>query len=316
VSAFIRHLLFHDVELVATGRGPRRIESFRRLPPEEAAFRRRMQACRQGGRGDQRRRLMAERQRQDTAVSHDADGNTSAPTVGTAQLEQLPADAYRPAGYKSATSTSASSFSSGGFTNDTEFGSISPSWSNDAFPELASVTSVFETHRPFSPTELLREPVVVGGGHYPLPPLPVLDAAVQTDAADVRDSAVDARPLPRPWLEVPQIASSALAERAAQLMFADPVASPRTLADRLFGLLPTPPSLGERRSIQLAVRFASDTMSHTADNLLNTIAAYFGHLYVVDPTAMLRVIAEHLDAWRRRPFAPEEGPVIDLCDDL
>jgi len=113
--------------------------------------------------------------------------------------------------------------------------------------------------------------------------------SLQTDVADVRDLAIDARPLPRPWLEVPHIASPALTERAAQLMFVDPVASPRTLADRVFGLLPTPPSLGERRSIELVMRFASDTMRHTADNLLNTIAAYFGHLYVVDLFQLCRL---------------------------
>ena len=99
-------------------------------------------------------------------------------------------------------------------------------------------------------------------------------------------------------------------------MFLDPTASPNTLADQVVGTLPTPTPPGERRSIELAIRFASETMREAATILLDHIAGYRGNLQPLDLTTILRLISEDFEAWRRRPSAPEEGPIIDLTSDL
>jgi len=290
--AFRRHLLWHDLELVGSGRGCRRTERFRRLPPEEAKFRRLLQSCRQGGRSDVRRRLMASR------CSNRPVPSTSAATPAS-PVDLKPATAptcwpdvtsYHPAGNCSPTSST-------GSTNNTGFASASLASSFQQLLELATVSSVS-----------------ADGGYCPLPPLSVVDAGVQTDDVPVCDSAVDARPLPTPLLEFPRMAPSQLAERSAQFMFVDPVASPRVLAEHVLDQLPTPPSPGERRAVEFAVRFASDVLRSTADQLLNTLSAHLGQLRTVDMSAILRVIAEHLDAWRKRPSAPEDDPLSDFCN--
>jgi len=175
-TAFGRHLLHHDLTVVASGRGPRRTETLRRLDPEEAEYRRTLAACRQGGRREQRRRLRDERHGPRPSAT-----KPRLPETSTAQQPQpvAPAEAdvtnYRPAGYASSTPTLVSSISSGGLTNDTDFSSASSTgWYT--FLELSSISA---SGRPMSPSEFLQ-------------PLARIDMEVQTDVPN-RDVAVDVR---------------------------------------------------------------------------------------------------------------------------
>jgi len=83
-----------------------------------------MLSYRQGGRGDIRHRL---------AAAFDDNVNHSSPPSAVQ---------YVPAGYCSHTSSSVSSLSLGGLTDDTEFDCSSLSWLDNLLPELSSLQSV------------------------------------------------------------------------------------------------------------------------------------------------------------------------------
>ena len=92
----------------------------------------------------------------------------------------------------------------GSLTNDTEFGSLSPDWTADAFPDLAGMSSASTQPPRFSPA-LFRQPLGDESGDEG-----AAEAAAEAQAArDLPpacfDTEVDVCPLPPLFLEVPHM---------------------------------------------------------------------------------------------------------------
>jgi len=222
---------------------------------------------------------------------------------------------YQPAGYRSPPSEGTiSSLSSGGLTDDTEFGSLSPDWMSTAFPDLAGVFSASTQPPRFSPTMFL-EPLGGETGDEGASEEPVEPQAGRDVPPPVCDAEVDARPLPPPFLEAPQTPTSVLATHTAALLSADLFAGPHSIAEGVIGLLPTPPSRGERRAIHLAVTFSAAVTAQLSTRLLNDIHVHFGTMDMIEPAAILRFICEHVESWRRRPTVPEDAAEVFALED-
>jgi len=129
-----------------------------------------------------------------------------------------------------------SSLSSGGNTNDTEFRSVSPLWALEDLPELLSVHMASSDDR-VSPSDWLQFSADGDHSGYELPPIPTAETASQTSLQPMVDVGCDARPLARPWLEQPRIASRVLADQMAALLTADFDAPASAVTERLVGLL-------------------------------------------------------------------------------
>jgi len=253
-----------------------------------------MQACRQSGRGEQRRQIQQELYDEALAAQAATSAAVARPTVtstlpaqavvsaaaaaSTSSVHQVwtPATSAGvsngyPAGYHGDSSHGdSSSLSMGGVTNDTEFDSVSPTWHMEDFPDLTSVRMSFSETR-LSPTNWLEAPIATTRGTYPLPPLPPVESYTQTERMDLQDRGCDVRPLPRPWLEPPHITTRILADQAAAVMSSDFNAAASSIAERLLGLLPSPITPGERRSIRLAVSFASEAQRSMGNRLLGLL---------------------------------------------
>jgi len=226
-------------------------------------------------------------------------------------LSPPPTVTYLPAGYTSS-DLSTSTLSSGGLTDDTKLGDESPSWLADSLPDLAAVRTVTLGPPLHSSYEL------AGRG---IRPPKFISRGIQADALDTAaapptmvDAGTEARRMPGPTLEPPTVASAVLAERAAQAFFVDFQASPHTVAERVLATVPTNP--GQRRAVELAVRFGADVLRTSADLVLSALHANFGHILGVQAEDMLRFIVDHIDCWCRRPAFAEHSPVINLLDDI
>jgi len=124
------------------------------------------------------------------------------------------------------------------------------------------------------------------------------------------DASTNARPLPETFIELPPTLTNVLAAHTAAVLSADLFAGPHSIAEGVIGLLPTPPSHGERGAVHLAVTFAASVMANLANRLLNDMEIHFGGIDMIQPTDILCFVCEHVESWRRRPTIPEDVPRV------
>jgi len=123
---------------------------------------------------------------------------------------------------------------------------------------------------------------------------------------------VDVRPTPGPVISPLSVDSAELATRASVFLRAAPESPVDAIAHDVIRTCPADMPPFEVRAIHLALKFGSELLRQSADQLARDISARFGQVEGIPPSAVMAYVIDELGIWRRRPALPRRHPASDV----